>query len=522
MTLRLVLVSLVAALGLTIPGAPMIESWVASTQNWMNARFADWDTRNPQDTDFVVVSDYYDAGQFASRPAVSNVPAAPAAPSITSTERSEALGANATSTLSNKPATLPDVRPIFVHSVSFTRKTPVFEPIEVAERIGLGPAEQLNRMSDGIGVVPPRVLRTLTRSSSFEPITLARYLYQGIGVKLEHLKEGLSSVQGRVARWVAAKRTVQPIRVFEDLYGGSAPRRDRKIEVVAVKPAPQVLPALHATEPLVMSFGPMESCPTLYFAGALNQPAPKPAVTQAPTVKTVITATKVATTKPAPTAKIVITATKVATTTPTPTAKPVVTATKVAVTKTASAPKPVVAASTLTTTKTASAPKPVLAAPKVATTAPTPAAKPVVTSPKVATTRPAPAVRTASAPSVVKESADDLDLETGSISPIDDGFGAFTVHAAIRTSNAAGAPRFEPLVAEARSVGVAQELNRRYDGHCTPAPSNAKAGTPSASVSRASPDLSRAVRLTREALFAWVNVFTGPKMASASQPKQSL
>ena len=70
MTLRLVLVSLVAALGLTIPGAPMIESWVASTQNWMNARFADWDTRNPQDADFVIVSDYYDAGQFASRPTV--------------------------------------------------------------------------------------------------------------------------------------------------------------------------------------------------------------------------------------------------------------------------------------------------------------------------------------------------------------------------------------------------------------------------------------------------------------------
>jgi hypothetical protein len=48
MTLRLVLVSLVAAMGLTIPSRPVIESWVASTQNWMNARFADWDIRNPQ------------------------------------------------------------------------------------------------------------------------------------------------------------------------------------------------------------------------------------------------------------------------------------------------------------------------------------------------------------------------------------------------------------------------------------------------------------------------------------------
>ena len=57
MTLRLVLVSLVAALGLTIPGGPMLESWVATTQNWMNARFADWDTRNPQEADYVIIND---------------------------------------------------------------------------------------------------------------------------------------------------------------------------------------------------------------------------------------------------------------------------------------------------------------------------------------------------------------------------------------------------------------------------------------------------------------------------------
>src|SRR6516225_3813769 len=70
MTLRLVLVSLVAALGLTLPGVPMIESWVASTQNWMNARFADWDTRDPQTNDFVIVSDFYDAERLATSPQV--------------------------------------------------------------------------------------------------------------------------------------------------------------------------------------------------------------------------------------------------------------------------------------------------------------------------------------------------------------------------------------------------------------------------------------------------------------------
>ena len=67
MTLRLVLVSLVAALGLTIPGGPMIESWVATTQNWMNARFADWDTRNPQEADYVIINDHYDGALAAAR-----------------------------------------------------------------------------------------------------------------------------------------------------------------------------------------------------------------------------------------------------------------------------------------------------------------------------------------------------------------------------------------------------------------------------------------------------------------------
>src|SRR5271157_824717 len=67
MTLRLVLVSLVAAMGLTIPSAPVIESWVASTQNWMNARFADWDTRNPQTADYVIVRDFFQQAGIASR-----------------------------------------------------------------------------------------------------------------------------------------------------------------------------------------------------------------------------------------------------------------------------------------------------------------------------------------------------------------------------------------------------------------------------------------------------------------------
>src|SRR5271165_5394616 len=99
MTLRLVLVSLVAAMGLTVPSAPVIEGWVASTQNWMNAKFADWDTRNPQTADSVIVNDYYDVGRLAPRPAISSPPA-------TAPETSDRAGLPITSSAAsaNKPA----------------------------------------------------------------------------------------------------------------------------------------------------------------------------------------------------------------------------------------------------------------------------------------------------------------------------------------------------------------------------------------------------------------------------------
>src|SRR4029079_2736135 len=97
MTLRLVLVSLVAALGLTIPGVPMIEGWVASTQNWMNARFADWDTRNPETPDYVIVSDYYDAERAAPHKQITAPLVATTPRSSNAQERPRVEPVNATS-----------------------------------------------------------------------------------------------------------------------------------------------------------------------------------------------------------------------------------------------------------------------------------------------------------------------------------------------------------------------------------------------------------------------------------------
>src|SRR5271166_1454875 len=122
MTLRLVLVSLVAAMGLTIPSTPVIESWVASTQNWMNARFADWDTRNPQTADYVIVSDDYDVEHLAPRPALSSLPASAPVPS----DR-PGLPKGSSAIFSNEPALLEDTRSATVRPLSFVRRSQAFE-----------------------------------------------------------------------------------------------------------------------------------------------------------------------------------------------------------------------------------------------------------------------------------------------------------------------------------------------------------------------------------------------------------
>ena len=155
MTLRLVLVSLVAALGLSIPGGPMIESWVATTQNWMNARFADWDTRNPREADYVIISDRYDVPVAGPRQ--------DAGPDATSprdagrrTGRGRGEARQVVSFAVASTASRGVVRP-----ASFVRRLAAFTPISTvaADLPGIAFADELNRRHDGIGSVPPPVVR---------------------------------------------------------------------------------------------------------------------------------------------------------------------------------------------------------------------------------------------------------------------------------------------------------------------------------------------------------------------------
>ena len=49
MMLRLGLVGIVAALGVTLPAQPACERWFDSVQSWASATLADWDTWKPGD-----------------------------------------------------------------------------------------------------------------------------------------------------------------------------------------------------------------------------------------------------------------------------------------------------------------------------------------------------------------------------------------------------------------------------------------------------------------------------------------
>src|SRR5271166_1121937 len=147
MTLRLVLVSLVAAMGLTIPGAPVIESWVASTQNWINARFADWDTRNPQTEDYVIVSSFY-----------------------------------------------------------------------VVERLAPRPTQSLE--NEGIGVVPPKVVRKPAAAVRFDPKPVIKKVYREVQLVLTQCSRTFGSALPRVVFPTASPRRIEPVVAAKNPAGG--------------------------------------------------------------------------------------------------------------------------------------------------------------------------------------------------------------------------------------------------------------------------------------------------------------
>src|SRR5208337_1362843 len=152
----------------------------------------------------------------------------------------------------------------------------------------------------------------------------------------------------------------------------------------------------------------------------------------------------------------------------------------------------------------------------------TPPAKSVLPTPPIVPTKPSAtpvAVRPPLSPAVTetRELPDDLDIEVaGELVRQDDGFGAPAPAAKVPLT--AATPRFEPLeVSCVYYVGTAFELNFCNDGFNIPAETVVHAAKIDVPAPHSDRELSRAVKLTRDAVYAWVNVFTGPALVTVSQ-----
>ncbi len=445
MTLRLVLVSLVAALGFTIPGTPVIERWVASTQDWMNARFADWDTRNLPSTDGVIASDH-NAERLLGRQA-SRLSEAVITPEVLSrpVKNTQSLVENTHSPL------LPPVK--------FVPKCSVFESLEIGEKpardiaFRLDPRNSRGRAASLEG--PPASLASRVKFDAASAVgTSARQCTASLDTWAASIARSLRSLSFAVA---SHPRTEHGPRLKTSMIELAAELRS-KTQEPGIKLEEAAVGRRHASAP--ESFGAMEQNESLYFATDLPQVSEGLGITP-PALKDC---------------------------------------------------RPVMA----------------FVADVCSIAAP--------------------------ARAVVDDVYEEM---TGCLRPFDDGFARpvakpaaerqapavapGTQNVARKSEEVTGIahrraikPRFEPLeVGEYHRTVIVFDLNRRCDGSqsasvpadatVAPVPTVLSMPTTKAeSVStRLAPDLSRAVKLTREAVYAWVNVLAGPAIVTVAQPNSN-
>ena len=405
----------------------MIESWVASTQNWMNARFADWDTRSPQFADCVIVNDYYDVGRLASRPAQFS-------PSVAAPKPPDGLGPPIapSATAAHQPA-LQDARSATGRPVLLTGKRTSFEPIVVDEQLSLDIAYELNFQSQEIGLVPPVIVRKPVHVR-FDPVPVVGRMYREVHHELAELRRTVFVALPETVFQVFAPRLAEPMAVAKNASGRFADKLIALGQGIGINPAvagaprpvlafaqPAVVTAARRALSSETSFRLMETSASLYFAGELT-----------PLAQTELRNREC---------------------------------------------KPQQSWAT-----------------------------PVASLPPRST------VATES-----QELPDDLSIEVaGELERQDDGFGACPP---ARTALVIAAkPAFDPIEVECDyEVGIAFELNSRNDGLNMPAEPVVQTTKNDLPAPQSAREISRAVQLTRDAVYAWVNIFTGPALLTVSQ-----
>jgi hypothetical protein len=136
MTLRLVLVGMVAALGVSIPSRPSSENWFDSAEAWATSMLAQWDSWEPAEDDAAVPAEKRDH--------------------LSCEECRLARLKLATNALRASQGDPPAPKPV------------TFEPIRVSEPFETGIAYELNRQSEGLGIAGTSP-ETITATTVSEP-----------------------------------------------------------------------------------------------------------------------------------------------------------------------------------------------------------------------------------------------------------------------------------------------------------------------------------------------------------------
>jgi len=289
MALRLILVSAVAGLGLSLPSAEQLQTWGHSTQRWINARLADWDARMPADENaFVLVSEpttvLADAPEPIESPALTAPPATTpttvheetSAPATTPTPEAVPATAPAVTEVaqvdSTDAAPTPEATPVTAPAVAEVAQATTADPIngldapttpmalDEAEAAPSAPAsEPLDTAFDNaqMGVLSAFASDAealaaseapATAPAPFEPLDVDDNFYPGAAFALNREAEGLCLQSTTAAAPPRPEPRFEPMDVEGDLYPGIAFALNREAEGLA-RPSTTEQPAVAAAEP---------------------------------------------------------------------------------------------------------------------------------------------------------------------------------------------------------------------------------------------------------------------------------
>ncbi|MDG3006544.1 hypothetical protein [Paludisphaera mucosa] len=276
MTLRLVLVSLVAGLGLGLPAWPTIEGCVAGAQKWMNARLADMDVRRGDETQYVVIHDLLTA-EMKRAHAARQARRAGSRPTIDA----PAPARVATIALPHPTSARNRAEMLARRSADLAASTPPAIPFGLPKLDDFLIAAQDSNPAEASPAPAPAPMFSAVRPD--ELAKLAWSSFEPTGAKLAAtFAEGLreAAERDRTAQAFAAMGTAA------DLYFDGGFALEAKVEtptlpeaVIAATPEPKAVAAPAPAEPAPLpGFEAMEQSASLYFAEPIQDdsaPAPE-------------------------------------------------------------------------------------------------------------------------------------------------------------------------------------------------------------------------------------------------------